>query len=129
MKEKKKTYPNPRFSSIEEEEKYWATHSPLDKGYAAEMQKEKQKRSSFLTIRLTGDELARLRDVASSKGLGPSTYIRALIKENLTPQESAALSLRESLKRFESVVHEIANDRKVNRTMIAKDKSKEQYEA
>ena len=126
MKEKKKIYSNPRFSSIEEEEKYWAAHSPIAEGFPVEIQKEKQKRSSFLTIRLTGEELTRLRDLASSKGMGPSTYIRALIKENMTPRESAELDMRESEKLLKTAFLELAYDRKAFRTALVKDKTRRQ---
>jgi predicted DNA binding CopG/RHH family protein len=129
MAEKKKTYPNPRFGSITEEDEYWAKHSPLDDGYSGEIQKEKQKRSSFLTIRLTGEELTQLRDIASSKGVGPSTFIRTLIKDALTPRERAELSLSESSQRFQSIVQGLAYDRKAGGTSAVKDKAKEQYRA
>jgi len=80
MTERAKQYPNPRFSSLEKEDEYWKTHSPLDEGYKGEVQKSKQKRSSFLSIRLTGDELTRLRDMAAKFGMGPSTYARQVLK-------------------------------------------------
>ena len=80
MTEKAKQYPNPRFSSLEEEEEYWKTHSPLDEGYEGEVQKSKQKRSSFLSIRLTGEELTQLRDMAAKFGMGPSTYARQVLR-------------------------------------------------
>lgn len=129
MAEKKKIYPNPRFGSIEEEDKYWASHSPLNEGYPAEIQKEKQKRSSFLTIRLNGEELTRLRDLASSKGMGPSTLIRTLIKEALTPRERTELALSESAQRFQVIAQELVCDRKADRTSAVKDKVKEQFKA
>lgn len=69
-------YPNPRFDSPDEEDKYWETHSPLDEGYKGEIQESKQKRSSFLSIRLTGDELTKLRDLSKSMGVPPSTLAR-----------------------------------------------------
>jgi len=76
-------YPNPKFGSIDEEDKYWSTHNPLNEGFNGEAQKEKQKRSSFLSIRLTGEELAQLRDIATASGIGPSTYVRMLVKRQL----------------------------------------------
>lgn len=79
MTKKMKQYPNPRFSSLEEEDEYWKTHSPLDEGYEGEVQKSKQQRSSFLSIRLTGDELTQLRDMAAKVGVGPSTYVRHVL--------------------------------------------------
>lgn len=75
-----KQYPNPEFSSLEEEEEYWKTHSPLDEGYEGEVQTSPQKRASFLSIRLTGDELSELRDVASKLGMGASTFARLAIR-------------------------------------------------
>ncbi len=79
MAKKAKQYPNPRFSSLEEEDEYWKTHSPLDEGYEGEVQKSKQQRSSFLSVRLTGDELTKLRDIAAKFGTGPSTYARHVL--------------------------------------------------
>lgn len=127
MKEKKKIYPNPKFDNVVDEDKYWKTRSPLAEGYAAEIQKEKQKRSSFLTIRLTGEELTRLRDLASSNGVGPSTYIRALIKGALMPRQNAELILSESLQQFQSILQSCAYDRKVGGSSVVKDKPEEQY--
>ena len=129
MTEKKKIYPNPRFGSIEEEHKYWATHSPLDEGYAAEIQKEKQKRSSFLTIRLTGEELTQLRDLSSARGMGPSTFIRTLIKDALTPREQTELALSKSAQQLKSIVQELVYDRKTGGKSAVKDKAKKQYAA
>ena len=78
---KGKQYPNPKFSSIGEEEKYWETHSPLDEGFEGEVETSEQKRSSFLSVRMTGDELSQLRDVAAKLGLGPSTYARLILTQ------------------------------------------------
>ncbi len=80
MTKKAKQYPNPRFSSLEEEDEYWKIHSPLDEGYEGKVQKSKRKRSSFLSIRLTGDELTQLRDMAAKFGMGPSTYARQVLR-------------------------------------------------
>jgi predicted DNA binding CopG/RHH family protein len=76
----KKNYPNPKFSSLKEEDEYWKTHSPLDEGYDGKVQKAKQKRTSFLSIRLTGEEITELRNIAAKLGMGPSTFIRQLLK-------------------------------------------------
>jgi hypothetical protein len=129
MTEKKKIYPNPRFGSVEEEEKYWAAHSPLSEGYDGDIQKEKQKRSSFLTIRLTGEELTQLRDLSSSRGMGPSTFIRTLIKDALTPSEQAELALSKSAQQVKSIVQELVYDRKTEGKSAVKDKAIKQYTA
>jgi len=86
MKNKSKQYPNPRFSSIEEEDKYWETHSPLDEGFEGEVETSEQKRSSFLSVRMTGDELSQLRDAAAKLGLGPSTYARLILTHAISHQ-------------------------------------------
>lgn len=86
MTKKAKQYPNPRFSTLAEEDEYWKTHSPLDEGYKGEVQKSKQKRSSFLSIRLTGEEITKLRNVAAKFGMGPSTYVRQLLKLTIEPE-------------------------------------------
>jgi len=79
MSEKLKSYPNPKFTSLEEEREYWEVHGPLAEGYKGRFQRSSQKRSSFLAVRLTGGELTRLRDVAAKQGLGPSTYARLVL--------------------------------------------------
>jgi antitoxin component of RelBE/YafQ-DinJ toxin-antitoxin module len=71
----------PKFESLEEEREYWEVHGPLAEGYKSRISKSqaRQKRSSFLAVRLTGEELTRLRDVAKEQGLGPSTFARLVL--------------------------------------------------
>lgn len=83
MVNKKSEYPVPKFNNLEEEDKYWQTHSPLVEGYKGSVQRKQQNRNSFLSIRLTGEELASLRDKAMEYGLGPSTYARLTIKQGI----------------------------------------------
>lgn len=72
----------PEFKSLEEEKAYWEARGPLAEGHKGKINKPRpqQKRSSFLSVRLTGEELTQLRDMASSFGIGPSTYTRQLIR-------------------------------------------------
>lgn len=83
MDKQVKQYPNPKFSSLEEEEKYWKTHSPLDEGFEVEVETSEQRRSSFLSVRLTGSELSKLREMAAKHGIGPSTYARLVLKSTI----------------------------------------------
>lgn len=71
----------PKFQSLEEERQYWEARGPLAEGSKGRINKAKpgQKRSSFLAVRLTGEELTRLRDIAAKQGLGPSTFARLLL--------------------------------------------------
>lgn len=80
MKGKKDTE-IPEFQSLEEEREYWESQGPLAEGYKARINKSQlgQKLSSFLSVRLGGEELTLLRDMAAKVGLPPSTYARLAI--------------------------------------------------
>ena len=105
MEGKKEQYPNPRFASAEEEEEYWQRHSPLAEGYEGTVQHKRQKRSSYLALRLSGEELKQLRDAAQKAGIGPTTLARNLIlrgletERNLLPRIEALEQKVESLSR------------------------------
>jgi predicted DNA binding CopG/RHH family protein len=75
----------PKFSSIEEEAKFWDTHDttdyesefkPADVRFAANL-------SKGITIRLDPETLQTLRQQAKKKGLGPTTLARMWILERL----------------------------------------------
>ena len=72
----------PHFRSAAEEREYWETQGPLAEGHRGKVHKPKlgQKRSSFLSVRLTGQELTQVRDIAARLGMGPSTYVRSVLK-------------------------------------------------
>lgn len=72
----------PEFQSLDEERKYWEARGPLVEGHKGRINRPKpdQKRSSFLSIRLTGEELTQLRDMAAEFGMGPSTYVRQVLR-------------------------------------------------
>lgn len=71
----------PEFETLEEERKYWEARGPLANGHKGTLNKPKakQKRASFLAVRLTGEELTRLRDMAAKQGIGPSTFARMIL--------------------------------------------------
>ncbi len=72
----------PEFKSLDEEREYWEARGPLAEGHKGRINKPQpdQKRSSFLSIRLTGEELTQLRDMAAEFGMGPSTYARQVLR-------------------------------------------------
>lgn len=72
----------PEFQSLEEEREYWEAHGPLAEGHKGRISKPQlgQKRSSFLSIRMTGEELTQLQDMAAKFGTGPSTYARQVLR-------------------------------------------------
>lgn len=88
MVNKKNEYTAPKFRNLEEEDRYWHSHSPLMEGYEGKVQKKKQNRVSFLSIRLTGEELARLREEATRYGLAPSTYARQVLIHGMESPEA-----------------------------------------
>lgn len=72
----------PEFQSLDEEREYWEARGPLAEGHRGRINRAKpeKKMSSFLSIRLTGEELTRLRDMAAEFGMAPSTYARQVLK-------------------------------------------------
>ena len=100
MDKKKEQYPNPKFSSADEEAEYWGKHSPLAEGYEGEVQQRRQTRSSYLALRLSGEELQQLRDAAQRVGIGPTTLARNLILDGLKAD-------RELLARIETLEHKV----------------------
>jgi len=98
VEEKKKQYQNPKFASVEEEEEYWQKHSPLAEGYEGRVQDRQQRRSSYLALRLSGEELQQLRDAARRAGIGPTTLARKLILDGLKA-EGDLLARIEALER------------------------------
>lgn len=95
----------PEFESPEEEREYWEAHGPLAEGHEGQLNKPRrgQKRSSFLAVRLTGEELMRLRDLAAKQGMGPSTFARLILtasiqKERKLPKVKTMPEIVETIK-------------------------------
>jgi len=105
MESKNKQYPVPEFQSLEEEERYWQSHSPLMEGYKGKVQRRNQPRESFLTIRLTGDELAELRQTARQYGLGPSTYARQLLIQGMKSSGKRFIPPQLLMNLFKKLAH------------------------
>ena len=82
----------PEFASIEEEAKFWDTHSTAD--YEDEFKPVRvrfgKRLSSGVTIRLDPDTLERLRAIAQEQGIGPTTLIRMWVLERLKEKEPSA---------------------------------------
>jgi len=79
----------PEFQSLEEEREYWEARGPLAEGHEGRINKPRprQKRSSFLAVRLTGEELTLLRDIAAKQGLGPSTFARIVLTQAIERED------------------------------------------
>lgn len=95
----------PEFQSLDEEKKYWEARGPLAEGRKGRLNKPEpgQRRSSFLAIRLTGEELTRVRDIAAQQGLGPSTFARlvltaAIEHQSKLPKRVTLDELRETME-------------------------------
>lgn len=85
----------PEFSSLEEEKEYWEARGPLAEGHKGRINRPKAgpKRSSFLAVRLTGEQLTRLRDIASQYGVGPSTFARLVLTSAIERQSKLSKSI------------------------------------
>lgn len=80
----------PEFNSIDEERKYWESRGPLAKGNRGllNVPDAKAQRSSFLSVRFSGQELTRWRNLSAKFGIGPSTLARNLIMAYLQQNEN-----------------------------------------
>jgi len=78
------------FQSLQEEKEYWEARGPLAEGHKGKINKLKtgQKRSSYLAVRLTGEELTQIRDIAARYGIGPSTFARLLLTSVIGEQRN-----------------------------------------
>lgn len=80
----------PKFSSYEEEAKWWETHNLTD--FQDEFHTVKAKFSKNLSeglnVRLDSETLVKLRAKANQKGIGPTTLVRMWILERLTLHQS-----------------------------------------
>jgi hypothetical protein len=85
---KKTEYTIPKFKTLEEEDTFWKTHSPLNEGFKGKIQKTKQKRSSFLSVRFTGEEISRLRELAIEYGLSISSLARLILVQHIGSKSS-----------------------------------------
>jgi predicted DNA binding CopG/RHH family protein len=83
---KKKNNQIPEFKTLEEEKEYWNARGPLAEGHKGTINKPREKRSSFLAVRLTDEEITRLRDIAAKQGLGPSTFARIVLTSTIERQ-------------------------------------------
>ena len=103
MEKRKEPYPNPNFVSAEEEAQYWDKHSPLAEGYEGTAQQKGQKRSSYLALRLSGEELKQLRDAAQRAGIGPTTLARKLILDGLKAERQLTSRVEVLERKVESL--------------------------
>ena len=75
----------PQFATCEEEARWWDTHDLAD--YQDEFKTVRARfaknLSEGITIRFDPETLAKLRDQARKKGLGPTTLVRMWILERL----------------------------------------------
>jgi hypothetical protein len=82
----------PDFATIEEEAKFWDTHSTADYEDAFKPVRVRfgKRLSSGVTIRLDPDTLEKLRALARERGIGPTTLIRMWVLERLKEKEPSA---------------------------------------
>jgi hypothetical protein len=107
---KKKSDQIPEFKTLEEEKEYWNARGPLAEGHKGTINKPRKNRSSFLAVRLTDEEITRLRDIAVKQGLGPSTYARILINNAMNPHKPDAVDLNEIKAILEKLPSQIASN-------------------
>lgn len=94
---KQKKLKIPEFKSIEEEAKFWDTHSPLD--FPDEWKEVKVKVKKPLThmhvvsVRLDQDLIEQMKKIASKKHIGMTTLARMLIAEGVEKEAGSKKAL------------------------------------
>ncbi|HXS15407.1 MAG TPA: CopG family antitoxin [Candidatus Saccharimonadales bacterium] len=88
MNSKTKKNTIPTFDNREDEAKFWETHSIADLSDELKPVKVRfaKNLSQGITIRFDQPTLHKLREIASNKGLGPTTLARMWILEHLRKQ-------------------------------------------
>lgn len=83
--EREKNNKLPEFQTLEEEKEFWEARGPLAEGNKSRLNKPRpgQKRSSFLSVRLTGEEITALRDAAATLHITPSELARGAILDSV----------------------------------------------
>jgi len=80
--------PMPPFTTLEEEAAYWDTHSPVDEiDEHTVVAVHRGQKTETLTIRFDPQDLAKLREEADGRGLGPTTLVRMWVLEHLRGQQ------------------------------------------
>jgi len=76
----------PKFKSLEEERKFWDTHSITE--FMDELKPTKvefvKPRKKLISLRLDSNQIGSLKEIASHKGLGYLSLIRFWIAERLS---------------------------------------------
>ena len=90
---------NTREVKEREDRDYWEKRGPLaDKKVARVNQPvSKDKRESFLSIRLSGSEITELRDLASKYDSGPSTLARNILVSILTKAKEPSVNATQAI--------------------------------
>ena len=88
----------PKFKSLEEERKFWDTHSITDfkdafKPVKVEFTKPRKK---LISLRLDAPQIEVLKEIASRRGLGYLTLIRYWINEHLSKEHRTLHTVRHS---------------------------------
>jgi len=85
----------PEFKNRQEMAEWWDTHDVADyldelKQVKIRFAKKLSNLSETLNIRLEPDDLAKLRQEAQRKGIGPTTLVRIWVREHLQEKRSVA---------------------------------------
>lgn len=98
----------PEFNSLEEEKKYWEERAKASGRWT---KNKPQKRSSFLAVRLTGEEITKLRDAAAKQGTGLSTFARQAVINAIEGNLKKTISLTQALELLTADISETERKR------------------
>lgn len=87
----------PEFKSVEEEAKFWDTHSPLE--FSTDFKEVKVEvtkpliQMQVVSVRLDQDLIEQMKKIASKKHIGMTTLARMLIAEGIEKEISTKKAL------------------------------------
>lgn len=125
------------FKSLEEEKAYWESRGICSKESEGEINKPVpfSRRSSFLSVRFTGEELTQFRDFASKFNTGPSSLARLILlslmqrgkktKKMLTYDQILQSAMKKAtpalIEKTEKLVKDISLSGKIERSILVID--------
>jgi hypothetical protein len=79
----------PKFKSIEEERKFWATHSILDYPDQIKPAYLEFPKPKHLLIQIKSPQLSLIREIAFRKGISASILIKKWIEDRLSTEKTS----------------------------------------
>lgn len=82
--------PTAGFKSIQDEAEWWDKQSPMENVPDEAIGVRRAGKTETITVRFDPQDLAEIREEAAKHGMGPTTLIRAWVREHLRQRPHAS---------------------------------------